>query len=53
MEWIDVKTLPTKEGHYIVETITGMGNKRRLETYFNGKKFTCTNQIVINWLKED
>jgi len=50
--WMDVTTLPTEEGKYIVETKTSMGNIHRLETLFDGEKFLCKNQKVIRWIKE-
>jgi hypothetical protein len=58
MEWIDItKEQPTKEGKYIVKTITTMGSNHRLDvkcTITKGKAhFGVTNQIVTHWLKEN
>ena len=50
MKW---KTrLPKKKGHYIVRTETSMLRQNRMEVYFNGKKWGCSNQIVKGWLDE-
>lgn len=58
MEWIDItEEQPTKEGKYVVKTITSMGSKHKLEakcTITKGKlHFGVTNQIVTHWLKEN
>jgi hypothetical protein len=63
MEWIELHFqlpngkgmihLPKVVGKYIVETKTSMNNRNRFETNFDGEKFSCKNQIVLRWLKED
>jgi hypothetical protein len=58
MEWIDItKEQPTKEGKYVVKTVTTMNSKHKLETkctITKGKThFGVTNQIVTHWLKEN
>lgn len=62
MEWIDItKEQPTKEGKYLVKTITTMGSKHRVDakctiTLDKGKikaHFGVTNQVVTHWLKEE
>jgi hypothetical protein len=50
MEWINKE--PDSPGKYIVETRTKMGNTNRLESYFNGKSWSFTNQIFVRYLKE-
>jgi hypothetical protein len=51
MEW--VTSNPSKEGKYIVETKTKMGNTKRLEAYWNGKSWSFTNQLFVRYLKEE
>ena len=58
MKWINIKDeLPTVNGKYVVETISPLGSIRRLETTatINQRKvsWSCTNQEVIKWLKEN
>jgi hypothetical protein len=56
-KFVDVKDeLPTKEGKYIVKTLTKYNNKHELQcsvSITNGKvHFNVSNQIVTHWLKE-
>lgn len=52
MEWISAKIKPANVGKYVVETKTTMGNIQRLECTWNGKTWSLSNQIVLQWLKE-
>lgn len=56
-QYIWTRELPTKEGKYIVETKSMMGNTRRLEASCtineNGKvTWSFTNQTYVKHLKE-
>jgi hypothetical protein len=51
MEWTNIS--PEKPGKYIVETKTMMGNTQRLESYWNGKSWSFTNQVFVRYLKEN
>lgn len=51
MEWSN--TLPTKEGKYIVQTKSMMGNFRVIEAYYNGKHWNFSNQIFVKYIKDD
>ena len=58
MEWIDIKKeQPTKEGKYVVKTITTMGSNHKVETLCTITKgkahFGVTNQNITHWLKEN
>lgn len=50
--WVEFtnKTKPNEEGKYIVETISSMGTVHRLESYWTGKSWNCTNQIVKKYI---
>lgn len=48
--WNDIKDPPNKEGYYVVQTTTMMGNNNSFKCYFNGNKFECSNQIVLKWI---
>lgn len=53
MQWIDnLKEQPDKPGKYIVRTKTQMGNNR-FDCEWTGKHWSCNNQIVTEWLKEN
>lgn len=45
--------LPNVAGWYIVRTRTSMGNTHRLDCYWNGKHWSCSNQTVTEWLNEN
>lgn len=51
MEWD--YNLPKKEGKYVVQTKTSFGSSNTLKSYFNGKKWSFTNQLFYRYLKED
>lgn len=54
MKWIQIDTiLPLNPGKYILKTKTMAGNIHRVESYFNGKAFNITNQVIIAWLYEE
>lgn len=50
MEWITSN--PDQPGKYIVETKTMMGNIHRIESFWNGKGWSFTNQTFVRFLKE-
>lgn len=50
MEWI--YTMPEKEGYYVVQTTTKFGRHNTLNSYYNGKTWSFTNQIFYRYLKE-
>jgi hypothetical protein len=50
MEWTTAN--PIREGKYVVETKTAMGRIQRLESYWNGKSWSFTNQVFLRYLKE-
>lgn len=45
--------LPENPGMYIVETRKSSGNHQRLDCHWNGKHWSCSNQVVLRWLKEN
>jgi len=49
MNWTN--NTPEEPGKYIVETKTMMGNTNRLESYWNGKTWSFTNQTFVKYLK--
>tara|TARA_R110000782_G_scaffold233611_1_gene319721 strand:+ start:28 stop:183 length:156 start_codon:yes stop_codon:yes gene_type:complete len=51
MNWISQN--PENPGFYIVETTSMMGNRRRFESFWNGKKWNFTNQVFKKYLKEN
>ena len=51
MKWL--ANNPKEEGKYIVETKTMMGNIHRLESYWNGKSWSFTNQSFVRYLNEN
>lgn len=48
--WKNSETPPEREGYYVVQAITMMGNLNAFKCYFNGHKFECSNQKVIKWI---
>lgn len=45
--------LPKEEGTYIVETVSMMGNLRRIEAFWNGKRWNFSNQLFKKYLKNE
>lgn len=46
------KDNPPAAGKYIVKTKTSMGNIHRIESNFSGVNWSCTNQVVTEYLEE-
>lgn len=53
MEWITESPKEEEVGKYIVETKSMAGNLRRLESFWNGKKWDFSNQTFVKYLKEN
>jgi hypothetical protein len=50
MKWIYIN--PTISGYYIVQTTTSFSNNNTLEAYFNGKKWSFSNQVLFRYLEQ-
>ena len=44
------KDQPPTAGKYLVVTKTMLGNTHRIDTFFNGKNWSCTNQVVTHYM---
>jgi hypothetical protein len=51
IKWVN--SLPSKPGAYVIETMSAMSNKRRLEAKFDGKSFDISNQVFVAYLNEE